>query len=74
MRKIDVAMKMIGEWEYDARKELELEAIDKGLSLQELVIVKFCPSAFDMHGSCHGIATDLTCKECWEGVEPMYFG
>lgn len=74
MRKIDRAMEMIGEWEYDARKELELEAIDKGLSLQELVIEKFCPSTFGMHGSCHGIATDLTCKECWEGVEPMYFG
>lgn len=74
MRKIDKAMEMIGEWEYDARHELDLEALDKGLSLQELVIEKFCPTTFDLPGACNGIATDLTCKECWESIVGMYFG
>ena len=74
MRKIDKAMEMIAEWDYDARHELDLEALDKGLSLQELVIDKFCPTTFDLCGDCHGIATDLTCKECWESIVGMYFG
>lgn len=74
MRRIDIAMKMIDEWAYDARHELELEVLDKSLSLEKLVIIKFCPTTFGLSGSCHGIATDLTCNECWESMVGMYFG
>ena len=61
MRKIDKAMEMIAEWDYDKRNQLSLEADDKGMTLRELVIEKYCPKYFDMDCDCRF----LECFDCW---------
>lgn len=65
MKKIDKAMEMIAEWEYDQRHVLELESLDKALTLRELVIEKYCPKNFGMECDCRF----LECMDCWNVEE-----
>ena len=61
MRKIDKALEMIGEWDYDRRHQFELDAMDHVMTLKELVIDRFCPIYFGMECDCRF----LECIDCW---------
>lgn len=61
MRKIEKAMEMIVEWDYDQRHQLSLEADDKGMTLRELVIKRYCPRDFGIESDC----PFLECWDCW---------
>lgn len=63
MTRIDKAMEMIVEWDYDQRHQLSLEADDKGMTLRELVIKRYCPSDFGMECDCPFL--ELECCDCW---------